>query len=94
MRLTTSQEIGLQQSDLSEFGGLTFGNSTAAYRLTSHVNSTDMYDEYVIIHNGNNAGVTINATGYTVIFVSNGSLTASASTSIGSNTSVVLAKNN
>ncbi len=94
MRLTTSQEIGLQQSDLSEFGGLTFGNSTAAYRLTSHVNSTDMYDEYVMIHNGNNAGVTINATGYTVIFVSNGSLTASASTTIGSNTSVVLAKNN
>jgi hypothetical protein len=48
----------------------------------------------VIIHNGNNAGVTLSTTGYTVVYVSSGSLTSSAATSIGANVSVVLAKNN
>jgi pullulanase len=94
MRLSSNQEIGLQQTDLTEFGGLTFGNATAAYRITSHLSSTDMYDEYVIIHNGNNAGVTFNGSDYTVVYVSSGSLTSSASMNLGANTSVVLAKTN
>jgi pullulanase len=94
MRLSSNQEIGLQQTDLTEFGGLTFGNSTAAYRIQSHVTSTDQYDEYVVVHNGNNAGITFDATGYVVLYVSSGNLTSSNTTSVGSNVSIVLAKNN
>ncbi len=93
-RLKSSQEVSVQHTDLTEFGGLNFTNSTVAYRLTSHANSTDAYDEYVVFHNGNNAGVTINTTDYTIVYVSSGSLTSSVSTSVGANTTVVLAKNN
>jgi pullulanase len=94
MRLGTATEVGIQHSDLNDFGGLTFTTSTVGYRLNAYANSTDAYDEYVIIHNGNNAGVTLSTTGYTVVYVSSGSLTSSAATSIGANVSVVLAKNN
>jgi len=93
-RLKSSQEVSLQHADLTEFGGFTFTNSTVGYRLTSHVTSSDTYDQYVIIHNGNNAGITVDATDYTVVYVSSGSLTPSVSTNIGTNTTVVLAKNN
>jgi predicted RecA/RadA family phage recombinase len=48
----------------------------------------------VIIHNGNNSGITLNTTGYTVAYVSSGTLTSGAAVSIGANVSVVLAKNN
>jgi hypothetical protein len=94
MRLGSATEVGLQHSDLTEFGGLTFTNSTVGYRLTAHASSTDTYDEYVIIHNGNNAGVTLNTTDYTIVYVSSGSLFSGAATSIGANVSIVLAKNN
>jgi hypothetical protein len=94
MRLGSSTEVSIQHSDLTEFGGLTLTTSTLGYRLTPHANSTDSYDEYVIIHNGNNAGVTLNTTGYTIVYVSSGSLTSSATTSVGTNVSIVLAKNN
>jgi hypothetical protein len=93
-RLKSSQEVSLQHADLTEFGGFTFTNSTVGYRLTSHVTSSDTYDQYVIIHNGNNAGITVDATDYTVVYVSSGSLTPSVSTNIGTNTTVVFAKNN
>jgi pullulanase len=94
MRLATATEVGIQYSDLTEFGGLTLTNSTIGYRLNAHASSTDAFDEYVIIHNGNNTGVTVNTTGYTVVFVSSGSLTGGAAVSIGGNVSVVLARNN
>jgi pullulanase len=94
MRLGSATEVGLQHSDLTEFGGLTFTNSTVGYRLTAHASSTDTYDEYVIIHNGNNAGVTLNTTDYTIVYVSSGTLTSGATTSVGANVSIVLAKNN
>ncbi|MGA0097220.1 MAG: type I pullulanase [Bacilli bacterium] len=93
-RLGSAQEISLQQTDLTELGGLTFTNNTAAYRLTSHESSSDQYDEYVVIHNGNNAGISLNLTGYTVLFVSSGTLNASNNTTIGGNVSVILARNN
>jgi hypothetical protein len=79
---------------LTEFGGLTLTNSTIGYRLNAHGSSTDAFDEYVIIHNGNNTGVTVNTTGYTILYVSSGSLTGGAAVSIGGNVSVVLARNN
>ncbi len=94
MRLGSASEVVNQYSDLTEFGGLTFTNSTIAYRLNADANSTDAYDEYVVIHNGNNAGVTLNTTGYTVVYVSSGTLTSGATTSVGANVSIVLAKNN
>jgi pullulanase len=94
MRLGSATEVSIQHTDLTEFGGLTLTNSTVGYRLTSHALSTDAFDEYVIIHNGNNAGVTLNTTGYTIVYVSSGSLTSGAAVSIGANVSVVLAKNN
>jgi pullulanase len=94
MRLGSASEVVNQYSDLIEFGGLTFTNSTVGYSLTADTTSTDAYDEYVIIHNGNNAGVTLNTTGYTVVYVSSGTLTSGAATSVGANVSIVLAKNN
>jgi pullulanase len=94
MRLGTATEVGLQYTDLTEFGGLTLTNSTIGYRLNAHGSSTDAFDEYVIIHNGNNTGVTVNTTGYTILYVSSGSLTGGAAVSIGGNVSVVLARNN
>jgi pullulanase len=94
MRLGSTAEVVNQYSDLIEFGGLTFTNSTVGYSLTADTTSTDAYDEYVIIHNGNNAGVTLNTTGYTVVYVSSGTLTSGATTSVGANVSIVLAKNN
>jgi hypothetical protein len=62
--------------------------------LNAHATSTDAFDEYVIIHNGNNSGITLNTTGYTVAYVSSGTLTSGATTSVGTNVSIVLAKNN
>jgi hypothetical protein len=46
-----------------------------------------------VIHNGNNAGISLNLTGYTVLFVSSGTLNASSNTTIGGNVSVILARN-
>ena len=94
MRLGSATEVSIQHTDLNDFGGFTFTNSTIGYRLNAHVTSTDAFDEYVIIHNGNNSGITLNTTGYTLAYVSSGTLTIGATTSVGANVSIVLAKNN
>lgn len=92
-RLEQANVIAAVQSDLSSFGGHTFASSTLGYRTvrpSSLVN--EKYSEIVVIFNGNNSGITVDATGYELAFHSYGNLAISSSMNIPQNTTVVLAK--
>jgi pullulanase len=89
-RNASGADITANYTDLTSFGGFTFTTSTLGYRLTKGVSVTDTYSEVIVLHNGNNAGITVNASGYSVAFSSYGVLTASASMNIPGNTTVVL----
>lgn len=92
-RLSNAADVANLVSNLDEFGGLTFTTSTVGYRINRKAGSTDAYSEYIVIHNGNNAGINLNLSGYTVLYVSSGTLSASSATAIGGNVSIVLARN-
>ena len=91
-RNSTPTQITSNFTDLTSFGGYTFTNGTVAYKLVRGVGVTDTWQEAIVIHNGNIGNITINATGYTVGFVSHGTLTSSASMTIPGNVSVILYK--
>jgi pullulanase len=92
-RLEQANVIAAVQSDLSSFGGHTFATSTLGYktiRPSSLVN--EKYSEIIVIFNGNNSGITVDATGYELAFHSYGNLSVSSAMNIPQNTTVVLAK--
>lgn len=89
-RLRSAMEVSLQYSDLTEFGGYTFTNTTVAYQLNKAAGSSDAYDTYIVLHNGNGASITFDAQGYELLFASTGNPTLGPSTTIGINTTIVL----
>jgi pullulanase len=92
-RLGYANLISAVQSDLTSFGGHTFASSTLGYRILKPSSlANEPFSEVVVLHNGNNSGITVDATGYELVFNSYGNLSISAALSIPQNTTVVLAK--
>jgi len=91
-RNSSSAEITANYTELTAFGGYTFTAGTVGYKLVRGVGIVDDWAEAIVLHNGNIGNITVNATGYSVGFVSDGNLAASSNMVIPSNVSVVLYK--
>ena len=92
-RIPASNIVAAVHSDLTTFGGHSFAASTLGFRIIRpSAYTTEPFSELVVLHNGNNAGITVDASGFELVFNSYGDITISSSMSIPGNTTVVLAK--
>ena len=92
-RIPASNIVAAVHSDLTAFGGHTFATSTLGFKIIRpSAYTTEPFSELVVIHNGNNSGITLDASGYELVFSSFGSPVVSSTMTITQNTTVVLAK--
>ena len=92
-RIPASNIVAAVHSDLTTFGGHSFAASTLGFRIIRpSAYTTEPFSELVVLHNGNNAGITVDASGFELVFNSYGDIAISSSMSIPGNTTVVLAK--
>jgi pullulanase len=92
-RIPAANIVAAVTTDLTEFGGHSFATSTLGFRIIRpSAYTTEPYTEVVVIHNGNNSGITIDASGYQLIFNSYGNFVASSTMNVPQNTTIVLAK--
>lgn len=87
-RYGASSLISSNYLDITEYGGTSFGSSTIGYRLKKDSLITDTWNEVYIIHNGNNAGITINS-GHEVVYSSQNLTNVTGNIFIPRNTTVI-----
>ena len=80
--------VNTNYTPLNTVGDTTLTSTTLAFRMTKDASITDSFSEILVIHNGNNAGVTMALSGYKVAYKSDSSDIVGSSLS-----SIVLAKN-
>jgi pullulanase len=91
LRIPHANVIAAVHSDLTAFGGHTFASSTVGFRVVRPTAYMDEpYSENVVIHNGDNSGITIDATGYELLFASFGDPQISSTMAVPTSTSIVL----
>jgi pullulanase len=92
-RIPAANIIAAVYSDLTAFGGHTFASSTLGYKIIRpSAYTTEPFAEVIVLHNGNNTGITVDGSGYELLFHSYGDVTISASMAIAGNTTIVLGK--